>query len=113
MTADLFDMLTNNGAGEIDHPLCEECTDTLLETMDQQLLCAEDEAQQYQSYLQKLEKEEGNDEDAQANIKQLQQQLEALQVEEGQLKEELETLDAEKQSAKQEFDGAQQERRTL
>ena len=59
--ADLYDLLSNNGggldgqAGQIDHPLCEECTDSLLETMDQQLKCGEDEAQQYQSYLQRLD----------------------------------------------------------
>ena len=58
--ADLYDLLSNNGGGldgqaQIDHPLCEECTDSLLETMDQQLKCGEDEAQQYQSYLQKLD----------------------------------------------------------
>lgn len=34
-TAELFDVISNNG--DVDHPLCEECTDTLLETMDQQL----------------------------------------------------------------------------
>jgi beclin 1 len=34
-TAELFDIISNNG--DVDHPLCEECTDTLLETMDQQL----------------------------------------------------------------------------
>ena len=28
-TAELFDIISNNG--DVDHPLCEECTDTLLE----------------------------------------------------------------------------------
>merc|ERR1719419_1349561 len=113
MTADLFDMLSNNGGGDIDHPLCEECTDSLLETMDQQLKCAEDEAQQYQSFLHKLESEEGNDDDAQANIKHLQQQLETLLLEEQDLKVTLQTLDSEKQSAKQEFEGHVKERQSL
>ena len=69
--------------------------------MDQQLKCAEDEAQQYQSFLQKLDREEGTDEEAQANIVQLQQQLKNLLAEEEQLKETLQTLDVEKQTAKQ------------
>lgn len=33
MTAVLFDAISNNS--DVDHPLCEECTDTLLDTMDQ------------------------------------------------------------------------------
>ena len=69
--------------------------------MDQQLKCAEDEAQQYQSFLQKLDREEGTDDEAQANIKQLQEQLKKLLAEEDQLKKTLNTLDFEKQAAKQ------------
>ena len=69
--------------------------------MDQQLKCAEDEAQQYQSFLQKLDREEGTEDEAQANIKQLQEQLKKLLAEEDQLKETLNTLDSEKQAAKQ------------
>ena len=68
--------------------------------MDQQLKCAEDEAQQYQSFLQKLDREEGTDDEAQANIKQLQEQLKKLLAEENQLKKTLNTLDFEKQAAK-------------
>ena len=30
-TAELFDIISNNG--DVDHPLCEECTDTLLERL--------------------------------------------------------------------------------
>lgn len=33
MSATLFDAISNNS--DVDHPLCEECTDTLLDTMDQ------------------------------------------------------------------------------
>ena len=48
VNANLFDMISNNS--DVDHPLCEECTDTMLETMDQQLKLAEEEAQAYQVY---------------------------------------------------------------
>ena len=36
--AELFDIISNNG--EVDHPLCEECTDTIMEIMDQQVVFA-------------------------------------------------------------------------
>ena len=39
VTSELFDMLSDNS--EVDHPLCEECTDTLLQSMEQQLELAE------------------------------------------------------------------------
>ena len=32
---------------QVDHPLCEECTDTLLENMEQQLELAEQDSQVY------------------------------------------------------------------
>ena len=39
-------MLSNNSS--VDHPLCEECTDTLLQRLEQQLEQAEQDSQQYQ-----------------------------------------------------------------
>ena len=53
MTADLFDIVSSNS--EIDHPLCEECTDTLLELMDQQLRLTEDELNDYSQFLKRYE----------------------------------------------------------
>jgi len=123
--ADLYDLLSNNGGGldgqaQIDHPLCEECTDSLLETMDQQLKCGEDEAQQYQSYLQKLDQggEEGiggcaTEEEAQSNIRQLREQLETLLAEETQLKETLQALDAEKAEARSDLEVQVKDRQSL
>ena len=46
MTASLFDMLSDNSS--IDHPLCEECTDTMLQSLESQLEQAEQDSQQYQ-----------------------------------------------------------------
>ena len=71
MTVELFDLLSDD-AGEVDHPLCEECTDTILETMDQQLKLSEEEAQQYHSFLQKLE---GESEDDGYQVRQLEKEL--------------------------------------
>ena len=45
-TAKLFDMLSDNSS--VDHPLCEECTDTLLLRLEQLLEQAEQDSQQYQ-----------------------------------------------------------------
>ena len=44
--AELFDMLSDNSS--VDHPLCEECTDTLLQCLELQLEQAEQDSQQYQ-----------------------------------------------------------------
>jgi beclin 1 len=85
-TAELFDIISNNG--DIDHPLCEECTDTLLESMDQQLKLAEDEAQEYQAYLQKLE----NETEDESRVKELEEELDKLLGEEKSLRDELDTL---------------------
>jgi beclin 1 len=38
----LFDIMS--GQSEVDHPLCEECTDTLLDQLDHQLKITEDES---------------------------------------------------------------------
>lgn len=51
MTASLFDTLSSNS--EIDHPLCEECTDMLIDLMDQQLKLMEDEWDDYKNFLER------------------------------------------------------------
>merc|ERR1719495_2204679 len=89
VTSHLFDMLSDNSS--VDHPLCEECTDTLLQSLEQQLELAEQDSQQYQEYLNKLNSEtEDNSE-----VVELEQELARLQVEEGALITELEQLKAE------------------
>jgi len=89
VTSQLFDMLSDNST--VDHPLCEECTDTLLQSLEQQLELAEQDSQQYQEYLNKLNSEtEDNSE-----VVELEQELARLQVEEGALITELEQLKAE------------------
>lgn len=49
--AELFDTLSENS--NIDHPLCDECTDSLLELMDQELKITETECNEYNEYLKK------------------------------------------------------------
>jgi len=52
VTAGLFDALSNNS--DIDHPLCEECTDSILELLDHQLRLTENEQTDYREYLQRF-----------------------------------------------------------
>ncbi len=95
--AELFDLVSGNGG--IDHPLCEECTDGLLETMNQQLKLAESEAQEYQRYLSEMDKETEDD----SHLEVLRKELEALQLEETQLNQDLERLKEEQGKAEEEF----------
>lgn len=53
VTASLFDILSGNS--QVDHPLCEECTDALLDLMDQQLKLTEDEWNDYNQFLERLQ----------------------------------------------------------
>ncbi|XP_018431171.1 PREDICTED: beclin-1-like [Nanorana parkeri] len=45
VTGDLFDIMS--GQTDVDHPLCEDCTDTLLDQLDTQLNITENECQNY------------------------------------------------------------------
>lgn len=45
LTARLFDIMSDQS--DVDHPLCEECTDVLLNQMDHQLKIVEDECEEY------------------------------------------------------------------
>jgi len=51
--AELFDVLSNNT--EIDHPLCDECCDTLMTLVDSELRSAEEECSQYEDFLKKCD----------------------------------------------------------
>lgn len=83
--AQLFDTLTSNSS--VDHPLCDECTDNLLELMDQQLKLAESEWNDYNNYLKKLELT-----DDMPDIDQLEKELQDLTTEEEKLLQELATM---------------------
>lgn len=91
--AELFDYLSSNS--EIDHPLCDECTDSLLELMDRQLKMAEAEWNDYNNYLKKLEMNDDN-----PNIEQLERDLLDLNQEEKRLIEELTKLKREEDAIK-------------
>ncbi|KAL5006135.1 hypothetical protein ScPMuIL_017293 [Solemya velum] len=89
VTSNLFDVMS--GQSEIDHPLCEECTDTLLDHLDHQLKITEDECKDYRDFLEKL----GNT-DENVNIDGLDAELEQLKSEEIALKKQLESTEYER-----------------
>lgn len=49
----LFDIMS--GTSDIDHPLCEECTDNLLDLLNDQLVDTENELESYKGLLTELE----------------------------------------------------------
>lgn len=51
VNSELMDILSNNT--EIDHPLCDECCDTLISLLENELRAAEDECNQYSTFLKK------------------------------------------------------------
>lgn len=104
--ADLFDNLSSNS--EIDHPLCDECTDTLLELMDKQLQIAENEWKDYNNYLQKLEQT-----DDAPNIELLEKELSDLEDEERRLMADLSKLKREEDAIKSTIKFQEEERERL
>ncbi|XP_005099976.1 beclin-1 [Aplysia californica] len=91
VTGQLFDLMS--GYSEIDHPLCQECTDHLLDNLDYQLNIVEDENKEYREFLDKL----GVSEDV-INEEELDEELLQLREEEKILQQQL--LEAEKERAK-------------
>ncbi|NP_001254561.1 beclin-1 [Gasterosteus aculeatus] len=77
VTSDLFDIMS--GQTDVDHPLCEECTDTLLDHLDTQLNITENECQNYKQCLELLShlQVEG-EETLLAELRQLNEEEEAL-----------------------------------
>ncbi|NWU84874.1 BECN1 protein, partial [Onychorhynchus coronatus] len=85
VTGDLFDIMS--GQTDVDHPLCEECTDTLLDQLDTQLNITENECQNYKRCLEILEQMNEDDKEK------LQTELKELALEEEQLIQELEDVE--------------------
>jgi len=85
VNAQLMDILSEKT--EIDHPLCEECCDLLIGLLDSELRAAEDECNQYQDFLKKLESEPDSE-----DIEALEAQLQDLQKEERSLRDEITDL---------------------
>ena len=88
-----------SGQSSIDHPLCEECTDTLLDQLDQQLKITEDELKDYKIFFNKLNDKPSLDGDAlstelaglRKEEEELIRQLEEIEMERGKVAEKMES----------------------
>uniref|UniRef100_A0A8C5AGA6 Beclin-1 n=1 Tax=Gadus morhua TaxID=8049 RepID=A0A8C5AGA6_GADMO len=77
VTSDLFDIMS--GQTDVDHPLCEECTDTLLDHLDNQLNITENECQNYKQCLELLSELQVEEEESLlAELRQLKEGEEVL-----------------------------------
>lgn len=81
----LFDLMSSNTT--IDHPLCEECADKLVNLLDDQCKLIEKEHSDYANLINKLNQQASNDNE----LRELEKELEQLEMEEkellGQIKE--------------------------
>lgn len=84
----LFDLVSSTS--DIDHPLCEDCSDSLLSLLEQQLSQAEEECLEYKQFLTKIAKE--TEDENLSNLEVLEKELICLQAEEQELKFELKDL---------------------
>eukprot|EP00070_Physeter_catodon_P047980 XP_028354874.1 beclin-1 isoform X7 [Physeter catodon] len=105
VTGDLFDIMS--GQTDVDHPLCEECTDTLLDQLDTQLNVTENECQNYKHCLEILE--QMNEDDSE----QLQMELKELALEEERLIQELEDVEKNRQIVAENLEKVQAEAERL
>ncbi len=95
--AELFKLVSSNG--RIDHPLCEECTDSLLDSINQQLRLSEAEAQEYKRCLSDMDRQKEDD----GQVEMLRRELEQLEAEESGLQRDLERLKQDQARAEADF----------
>lgn len=101
----LFDLVSSTS--DIDHPLCEDCSDSLLTLLEQQLNQAEEECQEYKQFLQKITKE--TEDENLSNLEVLEKELSVLQAEEFELKNELRDLYRKHESLSKEIEEEEKE----
>ncbi|KAL7025459.1 hypothetical protein ACKWTF_013478 [Chironomus riparius] len=106
LKAELFDNLSS--ISEINHPVCTDCSDFLLEMMDQQLKIAESEWNDYNNYLKKLELNEEI-----PDVENLEKELDNLLLEETRLLTDLETLKKEEDTIKETIRVQDEEKKRL
>lgn len=89
--AELFDKLSNHS--DINHPMCTECTDTLIEMVDKKLKQAEEDRVDFERYLEEIETSTDS-----TNVEELAQELCDLNAEEKKLLEQLAALKVQEDS---------------
>lgn len=106
-TTRLFEIVS--ARSDIDHPICVECTDLLVEGLQKQLAGATKERDAYISFLRSLNASVPTAEELEAAEKSLKESLEAEQA----ALEELEALEREKAALDEEIAGLEEESRQL
>lgn len=109
--ATLFDILSSTSAA--DHPLCDECTDSLLMLMDQQLRLTEGEWSDYYEYSKKLEDEDQQQGNENLELINLTKELADVKAEEERMIQELEALRKEEAVTRNAIAEQEQERDRL
>lgn len=104
MRAKLFEHLTS--ISQINHPVCTDCSDFLLEMMEQQLKIAERDWLEYDVYLKNLNEEI-------PDVDGLEKELQNLLKEEEKLCSELENLNKEEKSIKETIKAQEEEKKRL
>lgn len=106
VTSELFDIMSEQS--DVDHPLCEECADALLDQMDQQLKLKEDECKDYREFLDQLLLTE-DDED----IDTLQEELQKMKVQGAELEHQLQEVEAERTKQNDQLKSLREEKEQL
>lgn len=104
MRAKLFEHLTS--ISQINHPVCTDCSDFLLEMMDQQLKLAERDWKEYDVYLRNLNEEI-------PDVDGLEKELQNLLKEEEKLSSELEGLNKDEKTIKETIKAQEEEKKRL
>lgn len=105
VTNTLLDIASMNSS--IDHPLCEECTDTLMLQIDQQLTFTANKAKSYSNLLEELQRMSLPDTTA------LETEFEELKLEEASLEEEIKSLLEQQKEAEKALEEKQQQAQAL
>ena len=77
----LFEILSNQSS--VDHPLCEDCADFLMDKMDSKLKILEEECKNYREYLATLEKKV-NETNGSSSVDELKARIADLEIQEKQ-----------------------------
>ncbi|KAB0342624.1 hypothetical protein FD754_019550 [Muntiacus muntjak] len=102
---DSFDILS--GETEVDHPLCVDCTDYLLEALDIELAITESDVQNYKCCLETREWMSEDEREL------LQRKLKGLELEEAKLHQEVAEVEKNQESVAADLEAAQAETKML
>ncbi|KAI9708136.1 MAG: autophagy protein 6 [Chrysothrix sp. TS-e1954] len=108
LTSDrIFEILSSRS--DIDHPICGECSDTILQRMEARLASAAKERDAFAEFLRNLQADQPTDEEAEQTRK----ELEAVRKQEAKALKELQGLEKEKSELEAEFRNLEAESQLL